>query len=564
MDFLSTGIQEVARRFRRRKLRRSLRAEAQRLDHAEIDLGREAWRELAKTTDAPAGVAGVVEPLRRIDAEGAETRTQLGEVEGAIAAQRDQEAADRRKLDDELAQLDAERAPLRRERDRLQAVPSPATPVAAAKSAPEPDNPHRRLLQQLQELDRREAGLRDRRRDLERVALAKIEALRQKLLPLQLAQEQLDQSRRDPLRQLGQYLVAHEDATPPAATRHLAIVRQRRKEVASLEQREVALEHESRQADPQSLRLSLFVFTTFAVLAALALLLIFRAPPRRDWLPANTELLISANIARLSAANAAQAGNPLNPIWVATLRPVAQIPTLANPAVDLRRAIRGVGLAITGSLVEYNFVETTEPAGSVLSTLTARHGFGQRYDSVKLGGLPIYERSTDLTCAQIGPETIAVGDLASVEQMIRVRLGLSRDLKIDEQFFAKFQRLDRGSAFRVVTRRPGALIGADGVPLFEPEMLAATRLLGFAIYAAEPVRVLFLLRAESDAAATNMANLLRERGAALLRVEGGFFAEAPVIEQRESEVEFRGALGDAAARDFLARVAGVSLNPSAP
>ena len=563
MDILSTGIQEVTRRFRRRNLRRSLRVEAPGLEHAEIDLGREAWRELGNASDVSGELAGLLSPLRRIDAEGAETRAKLVKAERAIAALREEEIAARRPLDDDFAKLEAERASLRQAREKLPGTPSPTAPADADDGTTTRENPHRRLLEQLQEVDRRDAGLKERRRERERKSEAEIESLRQQLLPLQLAQEQMDQARRDPLRRLGQYLAQHEDAVPPAAMRHLALVRQRRTQMTSLEQREVALAHESRQADPQSLRLSLFVFTTFAVLAALALLLIFRAPPRRDWLPANTELLISANVARLSSANAAQAGHALNPIWAETIRPLAQIPTLANPAADVRRVVRAVGLSVAGRIVEYDLVETLASAADVLSTLNSKYGFGQRFDSLNLGGLPIYEQSTEVACAQIGPETIAVGNSASVEQMIRVRLGLSGDLKIDEQFFAKFQRLDRGSAFRVVTRRPDALVDVAGGPLFASEFLGATRLLGFAIYTAEPVPVVCLLRAESEAAAALLAAMLRERGAALLRLEGGMFAEPPVIELRESEVEFRFVLGPAAAREFLNRVAGVSLVPSA-
>ncbi len=561
MDFLSTGIQEVARRLRRRHLRRSLRVEERGVEQAEIELGREGWRELAHAGNAASELAERLVPLHRLDTEGAETRAKLAEAERETAAQREQEATARRAFAEELARLETERAPLRRARDDLKTASPAPSPDAAGEAA---DSPHRRLLQQMQELEQREGVIRERRRDEERDSATRSEALQDRLRPLRAAQAQLEQSRRTPLRRLGQYLADHEDAVPPAATRHLATVREARRQMRTLELRDVALVHESRQADPQSLRLSLFVFTTFAVFAALALLLIFRAPPRRDWLPANTHLVVSANLGRLSSANAPQLGNLWNPIWVAMSQPLLAVPTLTNPVAEVRRVVRAIGVSQSGQIVEYDLVETEASAASVVSTLVVQHGFGQRYDSARLGGLPIYERSTEVACAQIGPATIAVGGSVAVEEMIRVRLGLAQALKLDEQFYEKFQSLDRGSAFRFVTRHPESLTDAHGSPLFAPELLAATRLLGFAARAAEPQTAVLFLRTDSDAAAVRLVLLLRERGAALVGLaDGGSFFEPPVIEQRESEVEFRFVVAGTTARDFLTRLAGVGLSPTA-
>lgn len=561
MDFLSTGIQEVTRRLRRRHLRRTLRVEERGLEQAEIELGREGWRELAHTGNAASDLAERLVPLHRLEVEGADNRTKLAEAERELAAQRDQEETARREFTDELARLETERAPLRLAREDLKTAQPAADPGGPIEAV---DSPHRRLLQQMQELDQRETALRERRSEEERAAAVLREDLQARLRPLHSAQTQLEQSRRAPLRRLGQYLADHEDAVPPAATRHLAAVREARRQMRTLELRDVALVHESRQADPQSLRLSLFVFTTFAVFAALALLLIFRTPPRRDWLPANTHLVVSANLNRLAAANAPQMGNPWNPAWVAMTQPLLTVPILTNPATDVRRVTRAIGVSPSGQIVEYDLFETEAPADSVVSTLVVPHGFGQRYDTARIGGLPIYERSAKVACAQIGPSTITVGPTDAVEEMIRVRLGLSHDLKLDEQFYAKFQRLDRGSAFRFVTRRPGALVDAVGSPLFAPELLGATRLLGFAARAGEPISMVIILRAESEVVANRLASLLRERGGALLRLaEGPAFAEPPVVEQRSIEVEFRFVLAGPAAQEFLARIAGVGLATTA-
>jgi hypothetical protein len=100
------------------------------------------------------------------------------------------------------------------------------------------------------------------------------------------------------------------------------------------------------------------------------------------------------------------------------------------------------------------------------------------------------------------------------------------------------------------------------VALFAPELLGATRLLGFATRTNEPVSGMLLFRAESAAAATRLAMILRERGPALVGLaDGASFAEPPVIETRESEVEMRFVLAGASVGDFLTRLAGVSLAP---
>ncbi len=552
MDFLATGIRELARRLSRRRLRRSLQVEGKRLQDAEIELGREGWRELSGASDLPAEMTQLLAPLREMDLAGADTRAKLAETEREIAALREREGSARFKLDEEILQIDRDREPLRKKRDELSAA-GPGAPITSD------DAPLGDLLRKLQDLDQRETGLRDRRRQVEQDTALQLESLRDKLRPLQMAQDEMDQRRREPLALLGRYLASNDQNVPPAAIRQLAALRQRRTQLVSLERREVALAQESRQTDPQSVRLSIFVLTTFAVIAALALLLIFRAPPRRDWLPANTQLLVSANLSRLVSVGAPQTISAWNAIWVASIRPVLDVPTLANPAEDVRRVVRALGVAPPANLVEYNLVESNAWATNVLSPLTEKHGFGLRFDSVNLGGLPIYERSTEQACAQIGPETLAVGTTGSVEQMIRVRLGLSRDLKLDERFFEKFQRLDRGTAFRIVTQNPEALVDASSAPLLTAELQHATKLIGLAVRAVEPVAVTFLLRTESPAAATRVSAMLRERGSALLRLEGPGFVETPVVELRDSEVEFRCVLSEPAAREFLARIAGVTL-----
>ena len=69
--------------------------------------------------------------------------------------------------------------------------------------------------------------------------------------------------------------------------------------------------------------------------------------------------------------------------------------------------MRALGSSIAGQAIEYNLVETYASAGTSLFPLPEKHGFGLRYDSVNLGGLPIYEVSTELAVVTVPIEAVA-------------------------------------------------------------------------------------------------------------------------------------------------------------
>ena len=220
---------------------------------------------------------------------------------------------------------------------------------------------------------------------------------------------------------------------------------------------------ESQNANKQDLRIFNFVSVTAAVLVALGLVLAFHAPARRDWLPRETQTILTVEVSRFTDADFTRALQMQEPdtwqaVWSGLLRKAAEV-----PEIDVRRRVLRITRAFApsstpgGPPVDYLLVEMRE--ASDVETLFAglpTHGFGHRV----VNNLPIFEDRSGVAIAQVGPDTVALGSTAAVEELIRVRLGLpgSDDLKSDAQFFSEFQRLDNDSAFRLVTYQPRELM----------------------------------------------------------------------------------------------------------
>lgn len=555
MDFFSTGLQEFGRRLRRRKLQRSLGFARQRLARAETDLGALALPGLARKKDLPPELEQARQKAMAFDGEIERTTAAIAALEAEISQIRGRENAAVRQAQERKTTSEADEAALRQQQIGLRTSSDPAAPAALTV-------PGQTAFVALHEAEkaaaRAAATAEEERREAVHVAMRSTSELHERLLPLRKDLARLRAAQLQPLQELGALIGKHETQAPAEAEIALARRREALRQIASLEDRRRTLAELSSGTDPQSVRLSIFVLVSAATIVALALLLVFRAPPSRDWLPADSQVVSAVHLARLSAAGSGHRDSPWHAVWKATAETLEPYPNLAGPAPEVRRVV--VGLSESNAV--YRLVELNEAASDVTTVLNEKHGFGQRYDSKLLGGLPILERTNGTTCAQIGYATLALGDTASVSQMIRVRLGLVPDLKIDEQFLTKYQRLDRGSAIRLITRQPRELITATGEPIIAPELAERCNLLGIAAYPGDPVILVFLFGNRSEANAASLAVFFRESTARLLRLQGAG-AEASMLssEQRESSLECRLSLTEAAAREFLPRLGGVRLQP---
>src|SRR5205085_12223201 len=109
-----------------------------------------------------------------------------------------------------------------------------------------------------------------------------------------------------------------------------------------------------------------------------------------------------------------------------------------------------------------------------------------------VSGLSVLEKP-DLALARVGPSTLAVGSSNEVDQLVRVRLGIDLDLKITGQLFDRFQALDQESALRLISRDPPNLPRLFH-PIFPPELLEHSQLLGFALTLQNPVKARLFLK----------------------------------------------------------------------
>ena len=361
-------------------------------------------------------------------------------------------------------------------------------------------------------------------------------------------------------------------ATPIGGDDLFTASRRHRQSYEKLAALETAWMHESQNANKQDLRIFNFVGVTAAVLIALGLLLAFHAPARRDWLPRETQTILTVDVSRFTDADFTRALQMQEPdtwqaVWSGLLRKVAEV-----PQIDVRRRVLRITRAFApsavpgGPPVDYLLVAMRESwdVESVITELpTARGGFGRRI----VNGLPIYENKGGLAIAQIGPDTMALGATASVEELIRVRLGLpgSEDLKSDAQFFSEFQRLDNESAFRLVTYQPKELMMGMENPVLNAQLLGDCQTLGMTLDMHEPVSAVILLNAASYPTAGQMAHTLETRPDQVLQLAGAgpnLFIEPPAVKQNDKQVEWRFRMTAPAAREFLQRVSRLGMPPA--
>jgi len=199
-------------------------------------------------------------------------------------------------------------------------------------------------------------------------------------------------------------------------------------------------------------------------------------------------------------------------------------------------------------------MEARRDISSAIRTIGADPTFQKR----AISGLPVWERSSDLALARVGPATFAIGTPRDVDELVLVRLGMKPDLKITDQLFDRFQALDRESALRVISRNPPDFSRIFH-PIFSRELLNASQLLGLALTLQNPVKAKLLLKMNSPKDAESLARNLREKLQRWLRLADSPLAlssQPPEIrKQGGSNLELRFTVPENSARLLLERIA---------
>ncbi len=370
---------------------------------------------------------------------------------------------------------------------------------------------------------------------------------------------------------IGRRLSAREHA-PRGGDEPFASSRRQRQNVERLVGLETYWSEESRNADRQDLRVFHFVVVTVLLVAAIVALLVLRTHRQRDWLPANTVAIVAVDVRGFTDADFTKALQSREPdawqsVWTGLVRTVAAV-----PQIDVRRQVARITRALApadahGPAVDCLLVEmrATVDMDGLLRAKVA--GGGSPFKRREVEGLSMYENPDGaVALAQIGPETLALGSRESVEALIRVRLGLREDLKSDAQFLNEFQRLDNGSAFRLVTYRPRELTAlADTV--LSPALLEHCDALGLTLDMREPVSAVFVLNASNAREIGQITSQLQAKPDEALQLRSAgpnLFIEPPTVNSHDTQVEWRFRMTAPAAKEFLERLSRLEMaNPAA-
>jgi hypothetical protein len=354
---------------------------------------------------------------------------------------------------------------------------------------------------------------------------------------------------------IGRHL-ASQGIAPPNAPHLLADVQKHRTAVERHSQHTAELAVLSSQIDKQELRKFYFAVFSVVVVMLIIVALIFQSPQKREWLPQETETILSVNLEQLEREDLPkrwkkdQALEWQN-VWAGLVASAQRTPVLNLPR-DAMRVTRALSASDSGPAREYVLVEARTDVSRVVNSIERDKAFERR----TISGLPMWLRP-DFALARVGPRTLAIGGEKEVASLARVRLGIDPDLKITGPLFDRFQSLKEGNALRLVSRDP-ARLGRLFTPVFSNELVDNCDLFGLSLTLQNPVKARMILKAKSPQAAGELAARIRNEPQRLLKMADGdllLFAQPPEVDAQGTDVQLRFDVPENAARLMLQRLA---------
>src|SRR6266478_2028852 len=620
MSFIRTGLREIGLKIRRQRTRMVLRHEKRLLQKSEIILGREGTSQAANFPE----LRNEIVALKKLEQEQKEVALRIARIEEGIKTIEEERQQNAREHAAAIAKLEAEKKPLLQQRNQAKHNVDVCDRELAGveRRIQESEAADRDLLKQISDLhavepapadlearsasiNARRARLPDERAELVRARLGSADAVRLAKEKLNAAEAELsaveknttrarsefetrDRRLNDNIRaqqeaerearerhqtveerknpaylSIGRHL-AEKGVAPPNAPHLLAEAHRRREAVDLQLQHKAELALLSSQIDKQELRK--FYFSVFSVLVplALTLLVVFQSPRGREWLPQETDTILSINAEQFERANLAKRWRNEEPaLWTGLIGAPVSVPGLNLPH-DAVRITRALTTNETGETREFNLVQARRDVSKVISAITTDKSFQKR----SISGLPVWEREPasvnatagkpNFAVARVGPATLAVGAPAEVDELVLVRLGMKSDLKITGQLFDRFQALDRDSALRLISRDPPDLARVFH-PIFTRELLEASQLLGLAVNLQNPVKARVLIKVNSSKSAADLARNLHDKPQQWMRLPDSqllLYSQSPEIQRHgDSNLELRFAMPEASARLLLERLA---------
>jgi hypothetical protein len=637
VSFIRTGFREVALKLRRQRTRIALRHDRRLLQRSEINLGREGTAQAANFPE----LRNEIVALKKLEQEQKEVALRIARIDEGIKRIEEERQQIAREQANAIAKLEAEKKPLLQKRNQAKHTAEVCERQLAGveRRIQESEAADRDLLKQLSDLHAldpappdletlsagimaKRARLPDERAELVRARMGSADAVRTAKEKLNTAESELatlekniartrsEFEARD--RKLAESIRTQQQAARDARTRHqtveerknpayLSIGRHlsekgvappnaphlleeahRRREAVDLQLKHQAeLAQLSSQIDKQELRK--FYFSAFSVLVLLAitLLVVFQSPRGREWLPQETDIILSINADQFERANLAKHWRDAQPkLWPGLIGPAASVPGL-NPSRDAARITRALTTDETGETKEFNLVQSRRGLAKVIRTVAddsstePPQSSGKNFRRRSINGLPVWERQLgapegttfkpDFALARVGPATLAVGAPEEVDELVLVRLGMKPDLKITGQLFDRFQALDRESTLRLISRDPPDLSRVFH-PIFSRELLDASQLIGLAVNLQNPVKARILIKVITPKNAADVARDLRSKPEQWLRLPDSpllLYSQPPEIQtQGSSNLELRFTVPEDSARLLLERLAGTDVPPA--
>jgi hypothetical protein len=630
VSFIRTGFREVALKLRRQRTRIALRHDRRLLQRSEINLGREGTAQAANFPE----LRNEIVALKKLEQEQKEVALRIARIDEGIKRIEEERHQIAREQANAIAKLEAEKKPLLQKCHQAKSTAEVCERELAGveRRIQESEAADRDLLKQLSDLHAldpappdleslsagimaKRARLPDERAELVRARMGSTDAVRTAKEKLNTAGSELAAVEKNMARtrsefetrdrKLAESIRTQQQAARDARTRHqtveerknpayLSIGRHlsekgvappnaphlleeahRRRQAVDLQLKHQAeLAQLSSQIDKQELRK--FYFSAFSVLVVLAitLLVVFQSPRGREWLPQETDTILSINADQFERANLAKRWRDVQPkLWPGLIGPAASVPGL-NPSRDTARITRALTTDENGETKEFNLVQTRRSLAKVIRTVAEDQNFQRR----SINGLPVWERQPssaepppqgsgvpgatprkpDFALARVGPATLAVGAPEEVDELVLVRLGMKPDLKITGQLFDRFQALDHESALRLISRDPPDLSRIFH-PIFSRELINASQLIGLAVTLQNPVKARILIKVNAPKNAADVARDLRTTPDQWLRLPDSsllLYSQPPEIQtQGNSNLELRFTMPEDSARLLLERLA---------
>ena len=596
----------------------ALRHEKRLLQKSEINLGREGTSQAAHFPE----LRNEIVALKKLEQEQKEVALRIAQIEEGIKKIEAQRQQNGQEQGDALAKLEAEKKPiLQRRNDAKSAAEVCERELAGVeRRIQDNDAADRELLKRLSELQAqapppadleaqsvsigaRRARLPEERAELVRARLGSADASRMAKEKLAAAEEELSAIEKNTERVRGEYEardrafnenirtqqeavrearahhqvveerknpaylnigrhLASQGIAPPNAPHLLEQVTKHRGAVDRHLEHTAELALLSAKIDKQELRQFYFSVVSVVILLAIFLWLFFQSPRHREWLPQETEAILSINVEQFERDDLPKRWRKEQPeawqnLWSGLLGSAVHTPLL-NLERDATRLTRALTTSETGTVREFLLVEARGDVSNVIRSVEHDSAFQKRV----ISGLPVWERP-DLALARVGPTILAVGTATEVDELVRVRLGMELDLKITNQLFDRFQALDRESALRLISRNPPDLARMVH-PIFVRDLLDSSQLLGLALTLQNPVKARLLIKAKSPEAASELARNLHNEPQRWLHLQDSdllLYTQAPEVSRQGANIELHFNVPEDSARLLLQRIAKTDVTP---